>query len=180
MNWQEIAALLKERDEKGIAMLIEHYGPLMRYIIAPILTNAHDREDSFSEITMRIWEKIEQFDPGRGSWKAWLTALTRNAALNYLRKNSAFENSGEIPESTPSLEPTPEERAILNERKEALCMALAGLSSKDRAMFYRKYYYMQSTAQIAAELGMSERAVEGRLYRIKKKLREKLGGEIYD
>lgn len=36
---------------------------------------------------------------------------------------------------------------------------------------------MQSTAQIAAELGMTERAVEGKLYRLKKGLREQLGGE---
>ncbi|MFR0796033.1 MAG: sigma factor-like helix-turn-helix DNA-binding protein [Oscillospiraceae bacterium] len=44
-------------------------------------------------------------------------------------------------------------------------------------MFYRKYYYLQSTAQIAAELGMTERAVEGRLYRLKKRLRTMLGGD---
>lgn len=43
--------------------------------------------------------------------------------------------------------------------------------------FYRKYYYLQSTAQIARELGMTERAVEGKLYRLKKKLRNLLGGD---
>ena len=52
------------------------------------------------------------------------------------------------------------------------------LSKPDRALFYRKYYYRQPTAQIAAELGMSERAVEGRLYRLKKQLRRLLGGEV--
>ncbi|WP_417176253.1 sigma factor-like helix-turn-helix DNA-binding protein [Anaerotignum sp.] len=36
---------------------------------------------------------------------------------------------------------------------------------------------MQSTAQIARELGMTERAVEGKLYRLKKKLRNLLGGD---
>ena len=45
------------------------------------------------------------------------------------------------------------------------------------SMFYRKYYYLQSTAQIASELGMTVRAVEGRLYRLKKQLRRMLGGE---
>ena len=38
---------------------------------------------------------------------------------------------------------------------------------------------MQSTAQIASELGMSVRAAEGRLYRIKKRLRSMLGGEMH-
>ena len=44
-------------------------------------------------------------------------------------------------------------------------------------MFYRKYYYLPSTAQIALELGLTERAVEGRLYRLKRQLRKLPGGD---
>ena len=47
-------------------------------------------------------------------------------------------------------------------------------------LFYRKYYYLQPTAQIASELGMAERAVEGKLYRLKKQLRKMLGGEVHE
>ena len=36
---------------------------------------------------------------------------------------------------------------------------------------------VKATAQIAAELGLTERAVEGKLYRLKKQLRKMLGGE---
>ena len=57
MQEKELIALLKKRDEKGIKELLLHYGPLMRYVIAPILLNPQDREDCLSEITMRIWEK---------------------------------------------------------------------------------------------------------------------------
>ena len=55
--------------------------------------------------------------------------------------------------------------------------ALEELPAGSRALLYRKYYYRQSTAQIAAELGLTERAVEGKLYRLKKRLRKSLGGE---
>ena len=34
------------------------------------------------------------------------------------------------------------------------------------------------TAQIAAELGLTERGVEGRLYRLRQKLRRLLGGDF--
>ena len=61
-----------------------------------------------------------------------------------------------------------------------LLNALSKLSQKDRTVFYRKYYYLQSTAQIAAEMSTTERAVEGRLYRIKKRLRKLLGGDEYE
>lgn len=180
MQEQAIIELLLQRDEKGMDALWKHYGPLMRYIIAPILNNPQDQEDCLSEVTMRVWEKTEQFDRERGSWKAWLTAVTRNTALNYARDISRRSTDGEIPENTLSPEPTPEEAMIRQERRAAVDRALRRLPPKDRILFYRKYYYLQSTAQIASELGMTERAVEGKLYRLKTRLRKMLGGETHE
>lgn len=140
MHEQDMIALLQQHDERGMDALLLHCGPLMRYIIAPIVPNALDREECLSEASLRVWNKIAQFDAARGSWSAWLTAVTRSTALNFQR-------------------------------------SAARLGQNDRALFYRKYYYLQSTAQIAAELGMTERAVEGRLYRLKKRLRTMLGGD---
>lgn len=174
---QAIVELLTQRNEDGMDALLKHYGQLMRYIIAPILKNPQDREDCLSEAAMRVWERIEQFDRERGSYSAWLTAVTRNTALNYARNLSRRSGDGGIPEDTPSPEPTPEEAVIRRERQAAVEQALRRLPSADRILFYRKYYYLQSTAQIASELGLTERAVEGRLYRLKKQLRRMLGGE---
>ena len=75
---------------------------------------------------------------------------------------------------------TPEEALLRREREETLRKALSALPHGERVLFYRKYYYRQSTAQIARELGMTERAVEGRLYRLKKSLRAKLGGDRHE
>lgn len=176
MQENTVERLLLEKNEQGMDALLLHYGPLMKYIIAPILQNPQDREDCLSEVSMRVWEKIGQFDGEKGSFHAWLTAITRNTALNHARKASG-SSAEELSESTPSPEPTPEEALLKKERQEALKTALSRLSYKDRLLFYRKYYYRQSTAQIAAELGMTERAVEGKLYRVKKQLRKSLGGE---
>lgn len=177
MQENTVEWLLLEKNEQGMDALLLHYGPLMRYIIAPILQNPQDREDCLSEVSMRVWEKIGQFDGEKGSFRAWLTAITRNTALNHARRASG-SSAEELSESTPSPEPSPEEALLKKERQEALKTALNRLSYKDRLLFYRKYYYRQSTAQIAAELGMTERAVEGKLYRVKKQLRKSLGGEV--
>ena len=66
------------------------------------------------------------------------------------------------------------------ERRSRLGAVIAALPVQERDLFYRKYYYCQSTAQMAAELGLTERAVEGRLYRLRQGLRQKLGGELDD
>lgn len=180
MNEREIYELLLQRDERGMDALLLHYGPLMKYVIAPIVKNPQDREDCLSEAAMRVWDGIDKFHSDRGSWAAWLTAVARNTALNYARKNSRQGGADEVSEDMPSPEPTPEEIVLQKERRDAVEHALNCLSAKDRLLFYRKYYYRQSTAQIASELGMTERAVEGKLYRLKKQLRRMLGGEDRD
>lgn len=170
MQEQDIIGLIRQKDEKDVEELLRHYTPLIRYIIAPILHNTQDQDECVYEVAMRVWDKIDMYDPARGSWNAWLTAMTRNTALNKARQNKKFDVKEDIPEETPSLEPTPEEIVLKKERQSAVERALEKLSQKERALFYRKYYYLQSTAQIAAELGMTERAVEGKLYRMKKRL----------
>ena len=180
MRDQKVISMIRERDECGMEELLAHYGTLMRYIIAPILSNAQDREECLSEAAMRVWDKIELFNSERGSWAAWLTTLTRNTALNYLRQRKHTESAEDIPPELPTKEPTPEETLLRRERHEALKYALDRLSAEERTIFYRKYYYLQPTVQIASELGMTERAVEGRLYRLKAKLRNALGGETHE
>lgn len=177
MKEQEIVDLLIQKSEIGLNKLMKHYGPLMKYIIAPILPNLQDQEDCLSEISMLIWDKIDTYDSTRGSLNAWITSVTRHTALNHKRKSSHYHNAEEINDSIPSNEPSPEDNIIQRERQAEINRALLQLSQKEMILFYRKYYYLQSTAQIASEMGMTERAVEGKLYRLKRKLRKTLGGE---
>ena len=149
----------------------------MRYVIAPILRDPQEREECLSEVTMRVWEKIDPFQEERGSWNGWLTSLTRHAALNHARRISRHGGAEALSEDPPSPELTPEEVLLRQERQTALQAALGQLSAGERLLFYRKYYYLPSTAQIALELGLTERAVEGRLYRLKLRLRKLPGGD---
>ena len=177
MQLDDMIKQLLRGDPQGAERLMTHYGPLMKYVIAPILPNAQDREECLSEAAMRVVEKITLYDPAKGSWTAWLTAVTRRTALNKLRSLQAQPNTEQITPQIPSPGPTPEENILQQERLLDLHSAIASLSQSDQRLFYRKYYYLQSTAQIARESGLSERAVEGRLYRIKKRLRKLLGGD---
>lgn len=187
MSDHALIELLRGRDQQGIHELQRLYDPLMRYIISPILPDPREQEECLADLSMLVWEKIHLYDPDKGSLKTWLSVLTRNTALNRARAALSSTHSRELPMETlandlPSSEPTPEEHVLNTERLAHLKSAIASLHHKDQLLFYRKYYYLQSTAQIAAELGMTERAVEGRLYRIRNRLKNKLrkDGFAYD
>ena len=86
MQEREMIDLLLEKDERGMAELMRQYAPLLKYIIAPIVADAHEREDCLSEISLIIWDKIGLFDPEKGSLRAYLTAIARNAAVSHAKR----------------------------------------------------------------------------------------------
>ena len=63
MGESELIGLIRSRDENGMTELLRRYGPLMRYIISPILTDERDRQECLSDAAMRAWDGIEKFDP---------------------------------------------------------------------------------------------------------------------
>lgn len=162
----------------SMAELLRQYGPLMRYIIAPLLPDERDREECLQDAALRVWDSLDKFDPNKGSFTTWLTVITRNTALNLLRRR--HPETEELPQHMEAPNSDPQELLLAQERRQALRTVLKALSLSDQTLFYRKYYYRQSTAQIASETGLTVRAVEGRLYRIKKQLRKALGGDLYD
>jgi len=176
----ELLQALAKRDTAALEIFIRTYTPLMSYVVSPILADGRDREECISEISLTVWDKIHLYDGRRGSFTGWLTVIARNAALNRARKNARSVDAQQMDDTTPSPDPTPEEQAISAERRARLRTAVQNLPEWEQVLFYRRYYYRQSLSQIAAETGLSERACEGRLYRIKKKLAKELGGEWHD
>ena len=178
MDDLELLRLLRSRDQRGLDQLLVRHGPLLRYILCPILDDPREREECLSDVALQIWERADQFDPERGSLTAWLSAIARNTALNRLR--AARRGTGDcqpLDDSMLDPAPGPEEELLRKERTQRLLLAVRRMSEIDCSLFYRKYYYLQSAAQMAAELGLTERGVEGRLRRIRLRLRKELGGE---
>ena len=177
MDDHALRALLDRDPAAGTQAVLDRYGPLLGYVVRGILRDPQDAEDCLSDISLALWRNLAQYDPERGSMKAWLTALARNTALNHRTARQRQEAHRAETGQEPAHWDTPEREVLRKERAEQLRAALDRLSDRDRQLFYRKYYYLQSTAQIAAELGLSERAAEGRLYRLRQRLRRELGGD---
>ena len=171
---ERILELLSAGDQEGITLLQKQYGSMVRYIVRGILPDAQDAEECISDVYLRVWERFSSFDRARGSLAAWLTAVARNAAVDRRR---AVRPPDEAWDGQAGVAPSPEDELLRRERTRQLKRAVDALGAAEQVLFYRKYYYLQSTAQIAAEMGLSERAVEGRLYRLRRRLQKAMGGD---
>ena len=174
MTERELVQLIREKNALGAQEFLRRYGALVRYVAEPILEDAGACDDCLQEVAHRVWDRIESFDEERGSFKAWLTTITRNLALNMKRSAKPAESYEALDTELPSDSPGPEETAVKNATVTALRAAVDSLPKDERILIYRRFFYNQSLAQIAAETGLSERAAEGRIYRIKAKLAEML------
>jgi RNA polymerase sigma factor (sigma-70 family) len=168
---------LREEPAAGIEALLRRYGPLLRYVIGGILPDPGDAEDCYSEVSLAVWQNLERYDPAVSRLSTWLTAIARNTALNHRKARQRQERRLTESGAEPVSPATPESELLRRERAERLRAAIDALGTEERRLFYRKYYYLQSTARIAAELGLSQRAAEGRLYRLRQRLRQLLGEE---
>ncbi len=168
---QELILRLIRREESALMEFIGRYDSLLAYIVRPIVKDERDVEECLSDIHYKIWEHIQNYSPEKGSFSTWLSTVARNTAMNKIRGKA---NREDVPleEETVRVhsEKSVEQQVIRREQTEYMQRLIRNLPSRERELFYRKYYYYQSVEQIAAELGTSRRSVEGKLYRIRKKL----------
>lgn len=180
MKDNELVQLIASEKERGTQELLRNYEPMLRYIISPILPDRREQDECLSDVVMRVVEKIGSYSQEKGSFKSWLSVVTRNTALNHAKKLRREPDMQSLDSDIVSSNGNPEEELIKSETLRKLELIVQKLSPKDKMLFYRRFYYCQSVSQIAAETGMTQRAAEGRLYRLKKKIREELGGESYE
>lgn len=157
--------------------VIRRYRGLLCYVIRPIVGDENLIDDCLSTVQAIILENFDKFDAQKGSLTGWLTRVARNGALNFVRSRDNQMLAGETDDMPEGVEhKTPEDFLLEKETMGELRQALNRLSRLEVNLILRKYYYCQQTAQIAAELDMSPRAVEGRLYRARKKLSDAMKG----
>ena len=172
MTDAQLLQQIVDGDEAALRTLMARYDARIRYIIRPFLPDEREQEECLQDVAMTLWRKAGDFDEKKASFAAWLTVICRNAALNRARRQRA-----EAPLDETLAVPSAEDEVLRRERQRRLYAAVGQLQGEERQLFFRKYYYGQSTAQIAGELGLTERGVEGRLYRLRSKLRRLMGGE---
>ena len=71
-----------------------------------------------------------------------------------------------------------EQQMIFQEEVQALNRILRELKKKDKELVLRRFYYLQSTRQIAAAMEMSENAVDSKLSRLRKKITKRYRKEV--
>src|SRR4051794_28020951 len=136
---------------------------------ATLLRDRAAAEDVTAQAFERAYRKRSRYNASRGTPRAWLFGIVRNAALDELRRR---KRAADAPLPAPPSEPAPDEAAELAAQRDAIRLALHRLPSRDRELIALKYHADLSNAEIAAILGVSANNAGTLLHRAMTKLRE--------
>lgn len=183
MKDEEIIELYFSRSDKAIAVTKEKYERLCISIAMNMLNNLQDAEECLNDALMALWETIPPHRPE--SLKAYLCTTVKNFSLKKAEYHAAKKRCSEYSRSLEELQEilcaeTSVERTV--EEKELSCTInkfLYSLPYQKRILFVRRYYFLHSVKEIAADYKISEKNASARLARIRKQLKEFLTKEGY-
>ena len=193
---------LIERNPRALEALIKRYSREMSYFIRLVLDHAgtpQDVEECTNDLFIAVWQEIEGYDPTRGSLRTWITMRAKYIALDRRRQiqrrqtvsMTSLDNSDHSgsrdgegylvePSTVHFAENSMEGLLEQRERREDLWLALESLSELDRVLVYMRYFKLASTEEICRKTGLTRHAIDTRLWRARKALRDALEEQSHE
>lgn len=194
---------LMERNSRALEVLIRRHSREMSYFIRLVLEGVgtlQDAEECANDLFVAAWQEINTFDPERGSLRTWLTMRAKYIALDRRRQiqRRAVATSLDCAARMVAADGEPRTNRAMDmhtghaagatteglleqqERREDLRAALEALPELDRYLVYMRYFRLASAEEIAGKTGLSRHAIDTRLWRARKSLRDALGEQAHE
>ncbi|MDE1156210.1 MAG: sigma-70 family RNA polymerase sigma factor [Acidobacteriaceae bacterium] len=119
---KDAAILLRVQrgEESAIALLFDRYSRIVYSVALRVLREPAAAEDVVQEIFMQIWRSPDSFLSARGSFAGWLVIVTRNRAVDTLRRKRPTEQVEDVVLPVAHDLSDPAERETLSRRARAL------------------------------------------------------------
>lgn len=142
------------------------------------LITKEDNEDLEQEVYVKIWKNSEKYKE-QGSIKSWISSITKNTSLDYLKssyhKVISSSTSDEIVLSNiKDKKSSPELKIVRSERQKKIIDAINHLKPKFKEVIMlcevNGYSYEECAQKLKCPIG----TVKSRIYNAKKELAEQL------
>lgn len=185
MDDEAIVALFLQREQTALEEGSRKYGARLRGLADSILHDPPAAEECENDTWLQAWNSIPPHRPVDCLF-AFLAKITRHLALDVCRYRSRLKRGGALASLTREMEqciPDPTDTQckvdghLLAQAVEAYLLTLP---EERRYMFLRRYWYLDSIADVARKLGCTRAKVKTTLHRVRSGLREYLTEEGFD
>jgi len=158
-------------DRTALTALMKAAVPTVAAIVKALAPWVRERDDLIQEALVRAIMHLGSLrDPER--FGAYLNEITRNLIFDLSRRDRGFK---ELPDELSGRSCDPAEDAMRREAHARVAGALARLEAVDRQVVLLRHWADASYEEIARVLGLTVSAVQSRLFRARRELRERIG-----
>ncbi len=170
----------KAGEQRAFEELVVRYQDRIYTVAVRVLGNRDDALDASQECFLKAYRALHSFD-GRSAFYTWLFRIAVNAARSYRRKvrrrkelPMEYNQEGERREPSDDGSEQPLENVLQRERQEVVRRALAELDGETASIIVLKDIQGMRYEEMAEVLECPLGSVKSRLFRARKKLRQKL------
>ena len=165
-------------EDKFLELIRKHQDKIYRHAFY-LLKNSEDAKDMAQETFIKAWQYRAKLREDTAH--SWMLKCVQNLCFNQLKRRKfqvyLDEEEGETLETllyanSYKANPTPDEIAMKQERKQLVRQAIEELPPDMRTIVIMREFNEMSYKQIAEELEQPENNVKSTLFRARKKLRE--------
>jgi RNA polymerase sigma-70 factor (ECF subfamily) len=159
----------------ALAKLYDLHAPVMLALAQRILGSKNDAEDLVHDVFLEAWRRAADYDPERGTVRAWLILRTRSRAIDS-RKSAKVSRTVSVGDSAwlERLLGGAEDVSGSADR-DLVRKSLRDLPEDQRMVLLLGYFEGLSSSEIAARLATPIGTVKSRVAKGLSRLREALG-----
>ena len=182
MDDRTIVELLFARSEDALSEIAHKYSPLYRGVIRHVLCDEGDVEECESDVLLALWNSIPPNRPT--SLPAYISTIARRIGIGRLRHKTSKKRSAaytvtlsELEDCLPAEADASLEDDFTDTVREVLTKFLESLDGESEILFVRRYFYLETVAELSRRFSTDENKISVKLYRARKKLRKLLEKE---
>jgi RNA polymerase sigma-70 factor (ECF subfamily) len=175
------AALARGDEADWREFEARYFSRLLRYLLVVTEGRWETAQDALQLTFLRVVRHVRVFDSEEVFW-SWLTVVARNCVVDEHRKRARYfalldrffrrrEMEADTAHDLDRHNSPPDLLALLEQ-------SLATLPPEERGLLERKYYARQPVRTIAGETATTEKAIESRLVRIRRKLHDAIVAKL--
>jgi RNA polymerase sigma-70 factor, ECF subfamily len=145
-----LVSAIRVGDQNAMAALYDRYSAVVYSVALRVLGETGAAEDVQQDVFMQLWRNPGAFDSSRGNLGAWLAVISRNRAIDTLRKRRPQDDIEDVVLSVVPDMAGDADRARIATRVRDL---LAAMPPAQRTALEMAYYEGLTHTEIASKTG---------------------------
>ncbi len=166
-----IIALLKDKNSKGIELLLNRYQDYIYTIVFRVVKNTLVAEEVCQDVFMKIFHSIHKYD-GKAKFTSWMYSIAYHAAIDAYRKKKhqfiPISNENQDKFMTVSTE----NKLNQANHREVIDLALEQLEPREASLITLFYFDEMTVKELSKILSETESNIKVKLFRVRKKLKK--------